>query len=159
MKKVDLENLKNFQLIDEELELIFNEEREVSEPDVGIKAYYFKMQNTFTGEEMGFINIKNGMSENIKKYRGNIGFEVFEKYRGNSYSSRSCKLLVPIIKFLGFEFVHITCNSSNYSSKKNIEKLGARLLETLYIDENCKFSRYYEGDSRIKLRYIWELGN
>lgn len=159
MEKLKEENLKKFQLIDRELELVFNGEREVSEPDVGIKAYYFKMQNAFTGEEMGFINIKKGMSENIKKYRGNIGFEVFEKHRGNNYSSRSCKLLVPIIKFLGFEFVYITCNSSNYSSKKNIEKLGARLLETLYIDENCKFSRYYEGESRIKLHYIWELGN
>lgn len=152
-----LEFINNLEFIDGDLELVFDEERKVSEPDEKIVAYYFDIRNRYTREKMGFINFKNGFTDNIIMYRGNIGYEVFEKYRGNSYSSRSCILLKPLIRHLGFNEIFLTCNFNNYSSKKNIEKIGAKLIETVSIEENNKFSSYYSGDSRIKLRYRWNI--
>ena len=149
--------LNKINLIDKELKLEFKEIRKTSIPDENIDSYYFKMTNLDTNEEMGFINIKNGITENILLYRGNIGYEVYKNFQGNNYSSRSCKILIPVMKYLGLKGVYITCNLNNISSKKNIEKIGAKYIDTVEVNELSKYWAFYLDDSRIKLRYILKI--
>lgn len=149
----------NLVLVDQDLSLEFAGKERVSSPDTDVVAYHFTMKHTRTGEEMGRINIKAGYTENIIRYRGNIGYTVYEKYRGNHYSSRSCRLLVPVLRFLGLNPVYITCDADNAASRKNIEALGAELLGIERITESSPYYPYYPEKARVKLRYRWEIGD
>lgn len=149
----------NLLLVDHDLSLTFAGKEGVSPPDTDVVAYHFTMNHACTGEKMGRINIKAGYTENIIRYRGNIGYTVYEKYRGNHYSSRSCRLLVPVLRYLGMNPVYITCDADNVASRKNIEALGAEFLGIERITESSPYCPYYPEKARVKLRYRWEVGN
>lgn len=151
------EYFKNMHLIDKELELIYIGKNNISEPDNHLFAYRFVMKNVESHEEMGGINIKGGYTENIINYRGNIGFAVNDNFRGHRYSSRSCILLIPIIKYLGLNPVWITCNVDNHASRKNIESIGAKYLETITIPDYSAYAKYYPENARQKLRFRWDV--
>jgi tagatose 1,6-diphosphate aldolase len=152
-----VESLEKMDLRDAELRLLFTHVTPVSEPDTGIPAYCFSMRNASADEVMGGINIKAGYTENIIKYRGNIGFTVFEQFRGRHYSARSCLLLVPVLKMLGMNPIWITCNADNHASRSNIERIGAEYQETLTIPNDYQHLAFYPEHARIKMRYKWEL--
>jgi predicted acetyltransferase len=140
-----------------DLKLVFTHQAPASEPDSGIPAYHFSMRSTETDEELGSINIRTGYTENIVKYRGNIGFGVFEKFRGKYYSARSCLLLVPVLKLLTLNPVWITCNVDNEASRKNIERIGAEYLGTVTIPSDYPHISFYPEQARNKRRYRWIL--
>lgn len=154
---VDVNEIKLMDLKDGELKLVFTHKVPVSEPDTGIFGYYFSMMNTLSGEEMGTINIRAGYTENIVMYRGDIGYSVFEQFRGNHYSARSCILLVPVIKMLKMNPVWITCNKDNNASRNNIEKIGAEYQDTLTIPCDYLHISFYPEHARVKMRYKWTL--
>jgi predicted acetyltransferase len=147
----------NFNPYDDDLKLVFTQSTPVSEPDTEISAYHFLMRNAESDEDMGAINIKAGYTDNIVKYRGNIGFSVFENFRGKRYSSRSCLLLVPVLKMLQLNPVWLTCNVDNSASAKNIERIGAVYQETVTIPPDYPHLSFYPEHARIKMRYKWEL--
>ncbi|NQY80628.1 MAG: hypothetical protein HRT47_09970 [Candidatus Caenarcaniphilales bacterium] len=103
---------------------------------------------------MGDINIKNGFSQNIINYRGNIGFTVKEEFRGNKLALRSVKLITPVLKFLELEKIYIICNKNNLASKKTIELFGAEFIEEAKIPEDYEFIEFYPEESRTKLSYL-----
>jgi predicted acetyltransferase len=152
-----IEYLKSLKLVDGDLELVFTGREKATEPDAEIDSYKFAMLNRATGESIGGINLRAGFTENIVKYRGNIGFTVFEGHRGHHYSSRSCLLLKPVFDFLGLEIIYITCDEDNAASKKNIEGTGAKFLGVSAIPGNYEHIRYYPEGSRKKLRYEWRI--
>jgi len=151
--------INNLLLVDQDLSLEYAGIERVSPPDTNVVAYHFTMKHTCTGEEMGRINIKAGYTENIIRYRGNIGYIVYEKHRGSHYSSRSCRLLIPVLRFLGLNPVYITCDADNAASRKNIEALGAEFLGIERITEFSPYYPYYPEKARVKMRYRWEVGN
>ena len=157
LKEAENDYFHKFPLIDNELKLIYIGKDNVSEPDNHLFAYRFIMSNIESQEEMGGINIKAGYTENIINYRGNIGFAVNNNFRGPRYSSRSCILLIPIIKYLGLNPIWITCNIDNYASRKNIEFIKAKYLETVTIPDDSLYATYYPEKARQKLRFRWDI--
>ncbi len=156
-KKDEITLITELKLHDDDLELVFSEKGKVNPPDADVDVYRFKMISRISGEIMGDINIKAGYTENIVKYRGNIGFTVHENFRGHHYSARSCLLLIPVIKILGLNTLYITCNTDNYASRKNIELLGAEFVEEIAIAADSAYAAFYTEDSRHKLRYVWQV--
>jgi tagatose 1,6-diphosphate aldolase len=146
--------IEAMQLLDNELKLRFEGKKQVTEPDNNIQAYCFSMVNLMTEKEMGGINIKVGYTENIVNYRGNIGFTVYDEFRGKHYSSRSCILLIPVIATLKMTPIWFTCNVDNVASIRNIEKIGAVYINTVDVPE--EYHTYYPENARIKRRYRWE---
>jgi predicted acetyltransferase len=142
-------------MVDGDLELVLLEQKPVSDPDSAIPGYSFLMRSPASGAEMGRINLRAGYTENIRLYRGNIGFTVFEAYRGHRYAARSCVLLVPLIKSLDLDPIWLTCNVDNPGSKKIIESIGAGYLDTTVIPDDSPYVRYYPEGARRKLRFIW----
>ena len=149
--------ISNLSLVDEDLTLVFIEKVLVSPPDTDIFAYRFTMNHTASGQAMGGINIKAGYTENIRMYRGNIGFTVSEVHRGHHYSARSCQLLIPVLQWLGLDPIYLTCNVDNFASKKNIERLGAGFIEEVIIPKTSPYFSYYPEGSRRKLRFKWKV--
>ncbi len=152
-----LNYLDNLNLTDQELHLSLKEFGYSSMPDHDIPVNKFQMINTFSLMKMGEINFRAGFTENIKWYRGNIGFTVYENYRGKYLSARSCLLLKPFAQFLELSTIWLTCTKGNIASQKNIELLGVNYLGTVQIEKNSAYSEYYQINDRIKLRYRWDL--
>ena len=145
-------------LIDKELRLVLKETGLASEPDTTVPVYTFAMIHAPSGVAMGEINLRAGYTENIELYRGNIGFTVFEEYRGHRRSGRSCRLLKPFIQSLGLGMIWLTCNSDNVASQRNLTYAGARYVDTTYITDDSPYAAYYPPQARTKLRYRWDMG-
>jgi len=132
--------------------------REKNPPDYekGFSPFYrFVMLNEASGEEMGFLSLRVGYTHNDVNYRGNIGFTVNENFRGRNYAARSCKLIIPVIKYHSLKHLWLTCNEDNIASRKAIEKTGAVFVEKVNIPEDYGYAWYYPPDSRKKLRFKW----
>ena len=150
--------IRALQMRDNELSLFFVDKGKASSPDDNITEYRFVMLHHDSGEEAGRINLRAGYTENIEQYRGNIGYVVYEKYRGHHYAARSCKLLVPVLHCLEMESIFITCNVGNIPSMKSIELLGAEFLGESSILGDSPYYSYYPEGSRRKRRYEWKPG-
>ena len=145
--KDSLEKYKNFKfpepgvMIDGELELVLKETCPHNPIKGFVPAYKFQMVNSFTKDVMGIIDLRVGLTEKLKEFGGHIGYEVDEKFRGNGYAARSCRLLFPLIRQLGINPVVITCDPKNIPSAKTIESLGARLMVTKEVEIGLQMHR------------------
>jgi tagatose 1,6-diphosphate aldolase len=132
----DLKKYKDYEfidpgiMIDSELELQLEETSPYQPEKRFVPAYKFKMMNTNSKMIMGHIDLRVGLTAKLKEFGGHIGYEVEEKYRGNNYAARSCRLLFPLLRKLGINPVVITCAPDNLPSTKTIESLGAVLITT-----------------------------
>ena len=88
--------------------------------------YYYDIfiNNTAVGK----ISVRIGNNYH-SYYNGNIGYEIDKEYRGNNYAYKACKLVLQVAKAHGMNELILTCDESNISSYKTIEKLGANLIE------------------------------
>ena len=151
-----LEKYKNFEfldpgvLVDDELELIVKEKNPFNPEKRFVPAYRFNMVHTKSRAVMGTIDLRVGLTEKLKKYGGHIGYEVDEKFRGNRYAARSCRLLLPLIRRLGINPAVITCDPQNIPSAKTIESLGAKLIDS-------KLVEIEPGVYRMTSVYHWYL--
>ena len=139
--------------VDGDLKLVLVEKRP-AKPEKGyFPCYVFEMRDVSTGEKMGTINLRVGNNDNTK-YGGHIGYGVIEKYRGNHYAARSCKLLFPLLKKHGINPVCITCNPDNIASRRTCELAGGKLVEIIDLPEN---NEQYKLGNRKKCRYGFNL--
>lgn len=107
-----------------------------------VPAYRFAMVNTQTGEVMGDIDLRVGLTAKLKMMGGHIGYEVYERYRGHRYATRACRLLLPFARTLGINPVVVTCDPANIPSVKTIEALGAKLIRTHEVELEPGFFRW-----------------
>ena len=101
----------------------------------------------------GRIDIRIGHNHETR-YVGNIGYSVFEPYRGRHYALRACRLVRRIALEHGIHKLIITCNPDNLPSKRTCEGLGAKLLEVVDLPPN---SRLYQRGERVKCVFEWDL--
>jgi hypothetical protein len=76
------------ELIDGELKLELIQKVQANHENGFLPVYRFKMVNTINGIEMGGINFRVGYTDNVRFFRGNIGFTVYEDFRGNHFALR-----------------------------------------------------------------------
>ncbi|SFA79700.1 GNAT family N-acetyltransferase [Clostridium frigidicarnis] len=95
-----------------------------------VPAYYFKICLNTTDEEIGTCDLRIGHNKGLY-YGGNIGYGVDEQYRGNHYAAKACKLLFQLARKHELQYLIITCNPDNYSSRKTCEYLGGILKEII----------------------------
>lgn len=107
-----------------------------------IPYYYYDIYLTNTTTQIGKISIRIG--HNYHSYfNGNIGYEINENFRGNSFASEAVRLVLKIAKYHQMNYLILTCEESNVASYKSIEKLGAKLVEVITPPKDYIF--YYEG--------------
>src|SRR5919106_30774 len=116
-------------------------------------SYEIQAGHTFTRGMMGEISLRVGRTHHERYFRGNIGFHIYEPYRGHHYAARSCRLLIPIAKYHNLDPLWIPCNPDNYASKRSIELAGAEYVETVTMPQDYPYIEYYLSDSRVKCRY------
>lgn len=122
-----------------------------------LPVYRFRMLHRTNDCELGEINLRIGYTDNVMFYRGNIGFTVYEPFRGNRYAERSCRLLTPLIRHHGLYPVWLTCNIDNAASRRTIENLGALYVEMREMPADFPYAEYYPAHARVKRRYCWKV--
>lgn len=113
--------------------------------------YYFDIIRKEDNVSVSKISARIG--ENFHSYfNGNIGYEVFEQYRGNSIAYEACTIILEIFRAHNMKYVYLTCNKNNIASYKTIERLGAELLEVCNAPR--EYFAWYEG---MDLQRIYKL--
>ncbi len=119
--------------------------------DIILPFYYFDIVRKADNKAVGKISARIG--ENFHSYyNGNIGYEVFEQYRGHGIAYKACAMILKIFKSHNMKYIYLVCDKSNIASYKTIEKLGAELLEICSAPE--EFFAWYEG---MDLQRIYKL--
>lgn len=104
--------------------------------------------------QVGICDLRLGCNEELY-YAGNIGYRIYEKFRGNSYAYEACKILFSIAhKQYKMDELLITCSPDNIPSKKTCEKLDGQYVETVPVP---KTHWLYSRGETIKNIYRYNL--
>jgi tagatose 1,6-diphosphate aldolase len=122
-----------------------------------VPSYHFEMVHSGDGTVLGHINLRIGNTENLLMFAGHIGFAVLEPFRGHHYAARSCQLLIPLIRHHRLDPAWLTCNVDNEPSKRTMELIGAKYVETVTMPDDYPYAPDYPPDSRTKRRYRWDV--
>ena len=114
-----------------------------------VPAYIFHMWHVSSDLPVGRVTFRAEDTEWIVHYSGHIGYRVEEPYRGRRYAERSCRMLLPFIRMHRQE-VWITCAPDNFASRRTIERLGAKFVQTVEVPPEYPLP---EGVMRQKCRY------
>ena len=95
-----------------------------------------------------------GPDEGSLYYGGQIGYGIDEKYRGNGYAGRACRLLLPVARAHGMTKLLITNNRTNTASRRVCEKLGARFLRVARLPE---WTDIYKEGRRFQNIFEWSI--
>ncbi|MGK0266174.1 MAG: putative acetyltransferase [Maricaulis sp.] len=102
------------------------------------------------GRIVGETRVRLGDNDDLKRYFGHIGYEIYPAFRGRGHATAACRLALRVMRDLGYGEVWITCNPENLASRRVCEKTGARFLEIVDIPANHVM---YEHGIVQKCRY------
>lgn len=136
-------------LADKDIRLQLTETKQENQ----VPSYCFSIIKTDTGEIVGRCDLRAGFNESIY-YSGNIGYHIFEFYRGHHYAEKACRLLLELAKRHKMPQVVITCRPDNPASRKTCLHLGARFSGIVKLPPDHDL--YRDGD-REECRYILDF--
>ena len=138
-------------LVDGDLELVVDETRSADAEIGQVPQYRFTMRLVGGGVTVGRVVLRIRCTERLKRYGGNLSYDVLEEYRGNRYAARGCRLLFPLARLHGLDCLLITCRGDNEASKKTCELMGATYVDTIETERE-------PGEFGPTCRYRVELG-
>jgi predicted acetyltransferase/cyclopropane fatty-acyl-phospholipid synthase-like methyltransferase len=109
-------------------------------------------------EKVGGIGLRigygGGPHNSNLYYGGQIGYGIDEKYRGNGYAARACRLLRPVAMAHGMTKLLITNDIRNTASRRVCEKIGARLVRAVRLPE---WTDMYQRGHRFSNVFEWDV--
>ena len=94
----------------------------LEDDDVGSPLPTYLFDIMVNGKCIGRIDVRIGYS--IDYYVvGQIGYGIDEPFRGNSYSTKACLALLPMLKAHGFKRILVTTDENNIASRRSCEKI------------------------------------
>ena len=117
-----------------------------------VPAYYFRICDR-DGNIMGRCDLRLGHTEGTW-YGGNIGYTVFEDYRGHHYAAKACRLLAELAARHEMGYLIITCDPDNIASRRTCEAIGAGLVTIVPLPPDSDMRR---TGSTAKCIYRLEL--
>lgn len=128
-------------------------EMSVTEDATQGMEYVYHILDADSGEHIGRMELRLGHAPAIE-FLGNVGYSIRPAYRGHHYAADACRLLAPIAREKGMEYLTITCDTDNEASRKTIESLGAEPLGKLERRVSLGAGRSYVHE---KFNYRWDL--
>ena len=90
-----------------------------------VPVYRFKIMNP-EREVVGKIEFRAGITEFLTERDGHIGYRVYEEHRGNRYSLKAMKAILPFVWQHPLAEIVLTTDLDNEASAAIIEALGAK---------------------------------
>ena len=140
-------------LVNDEIELRLQKTIDGDDVRQWLPAYHFAICDR-QGREMGGCDLRIGHNINTY-YGGNIGYHIWEEYRGHHYAGKACLLLFELARKHNMDHLIITCNPDNYASRKTCEYAGCHLVEIVTLPEDNDM-RIQDGETE-KCIYRVEL--
>jgi len=116
-------------------------------------TYAFAIEAAGVAGSVGRCDLRVGMNPDLF-ISGNIGYRVWEPFRGRGYATRACRLLLSLAQTLEMPRVVITCRPDNTASRRICEALGARFSGIVPVPRSHEL--YAAGD-REECRYIFRF--
>jgi tagatose 1,6-diphosphate aldolase len=113
-----------------------------------VPAYEFTMR--VNNHEAGRLNFRAQNTPLLEFVGGHLGYDVHPPFRGHHYAARACQLVLPLARAHGFKELIITCNPSNWASRKTAEWLGAKMVEIVNVPSDHDM---YKKGELTKCRY------
>ncbi|WP_238885497.1 GNAT family N-acetyltransferase [Clostridium sp. YIM B02551] len=134
---------KNFDyLTDGEIDLIIENKIPANEEKGYVPTYKYIITLHNSKYSIGKIDLRIGNNEN-SYYGGNIGYEIYEDYRGNGYASKACAIIKQVATSHGMNKLIRTC-----------EKAGLSLKEIVDLPS---YNEMYQKGERQKCIFEWNL--
>ena len=138
---------KDIDLHDEEIRLVLTETKPAVPEKHYVPAYAFDIALA-DGTVVGNCSFKIWQNE-ITWFCGNIGYEVYEPFRGHHYALKACRLLFSLASMHGFDYVTINCNPDNAASERTITLAGGMFISEE--DVPGYTVQYRKGSKRVKI--------
>lgn len=119
-----------------------------------VPSYHFKICLLSDKIEVGLCDFRVGHNKKLY-FGGNIGYTVYEPYRGNHYAGKACRLLLGLARKHDMKYIYITCNPENYASRKTCEYAGGILVTIADLPPDNDM--YIEDGERQKCIYRFDL--
>lgn len=112
---------------------------------------------------IGMINVRWNLTEEMKRFGGNIGYGIRPTERRKGYNKINLYLGLLETKKLGLDKVMLDCEASNIASSKTMEALGGVLERTeidpydgiltsvYWIDVNASLKKYKDAYDRFTI--------
>jgi predicted acetyltransferase len=122
-------------LVDGDLEMVLVAAKPCCDTLHGVVPQYeFELRRTGTARKIGLIKLRIVLTAELKRYGGNLSYDVDEGYRGHKYAARGCRLLFPLARRHGLDSLLLTCAPDNAASRRTCELIGARYLDTIEVE-------------------------
>ncbi|MBR1582623.1 MAG: GNAT family N-acetyltransferase [Spirochaetales bacterium] len=138
---------KDIDLHDDELKLVLRETKEAIPERKHVPAYCFDIA-LLDGTVVGNCSLKIWHTPVIW-FAGNIGYEVYEPYRGHHYAAKACRLLYPLAIRHKLDYLIITCNVSNAASERSIQLAGGMFIAEQDVPQD--YEQYRKGSKRVRI--------
>ncbi|MGL5295974.1 MAG: GNAT family N-acetyltransferase [Culicoidibacterales bacterium] len=135
--------------------LLLRQTQEGNDEKLWVPAYHFAICRNEDNQIVGRCDVRIGHNKNTY-YGGNIGYEVFTKYRGNHYASQACVLLFELAKQHDLTEVVITCDETNIASQKTCQNAGC-VFEGIVPIPQWHDLYHRENNRETTCRYIKKL--
>ena len=109
-----------------------NWNRQVSDVLVPSHTYFLIRKND--NRIVGMIDIRLALTEQLRKYGGNIGYSIRPTERGKGYGKINLYLALKVCDKYGLEKVMLDCDKTNNASAHTIISLGGILTKEGYND-------------------------
>lgn len=115
----------------------------------GVSTIYYRVYDD-SDNLVGKLDLRLTI-DGFMYYYGHVGYNIIEKYRGNNYAYRACKVLFDIAKNeFNMKELIITCSPENIPSYKTLCKLGGEIID--FVDVPKDHELYMLGE---KKKYIF----
>lgn len=115
------------ELADDQIKLTLSRLLKKGHPHMGDMPIYMFIIRRLDGQMVGVCNLQAGHDERLL-YTGNMGYGVWEEYRGQHYALRASRLMAKLAGQLGMTELYLTTDIHNIPSVRTCQALGAENL-------------------------------
>ena len=137
-------------MTDGEIILRLKETRPANPAEEFVPSYVFVICFS-DGTVLGRCDLRIGHNKSTA-CAGNIGYTVYEAYRGRHYAAKACALLFDLARRHGMDYLYITCDPENAASAKTCEIAGGEFMWEIDVPEDTDM--YRRGRRRVKVYWF-----